>query len=194
MEKGGLSATLKETGTRRGAVVAFADEVRVGLHGQTRRVWAPRGMKVRQRVQVRYEWRYLAVAVEPASGRLRWRWQRTMQGAAVAEVVRAWREAGVESVVWDGAGGHWSGEVKAAGVRLVKQPAYSPELNPAERVGEEVRRAIEGEVYGTLEEKMAAAERRLTELTADPGTVKSLCGWEWIMHALASLPQNTAPA
>jgi transposase len=34
-------------------------------------------------------------------------------------------------------------------------PPYSPELNPAERVFEEVRRWTEGKVYGSLEAKQA---------------------------------------
>ena len=36
---------------------------------------------------------------------------------------------------------------------MVAQPAYSPELNPAERVFEEVRRWVEGRVYESIEEK-----------------------------------------
>jgi len=35
-------------------------------------------------------------------------------------------------------------------------PAYSPELNPVERVFCELRRCVEGVVYGSLEAKMAA--------------------------------------
>ena len=37
--------------------------------------------------------------------------------------------------------------------RRQSKPAYSPELNPAEPVFEEVRRWVEGRVYGSVEEK-----------------------------------------
>jgi hypothetical protein len=37
--------------------LACGDELRVGRCGQVRRVWAPRGVKVRQRVQLTRQWR-----------------------------------------------------------------------------------------------------------------------------------------
>ena len=51
----------------------------------------------------------------------------------------------VRALVWDGARSYRSELVRnVTGVKTVVQPAYSPELNPAERVFEEVRRWIEG--------------------------------------------------
>ncbi len=79
--------------------------MRVGLCGQVRRVWAPRGVKVRQRVQMTREWRYLALAVDGRRGTLRWCWIPNRKGAAIAEAVRAWQAQGLEAVVWDGASG-----------------------------------------------------------------------------------------
>ncbi len=35
-----------------------SDEMRLGLRGQTRKVLAPKGVKVVQRLQLRYEWSY----------------------------------------------------------------------------------------------------------------------------------------
>ena len=74
------------------------------------------------------------------------------------------------------------------GVTLVAQPPYAPELQPAERVFEELRRAVEGQVYASLDEKVAAVERELRALAADPARVKSLAGWQWIDEAWAALP------
>ena len=49
-------------------------------------------------------------------------------------------------------------------------------LNRAERVFEELRRVVQREVYGTIEDKMAAVDRELTSVTgshcANPTT-----GW-----------------
>ena len=47
------------------------------------------------------------------------------------------------------------------GLRRVYQPPYSPELNPAERVFEEVRRWVEGRRYERIEAKKAAVEEVL---------------------------------
>ncbi len=71
---------------------------------------------------------------------------------------------------------------------LVQQPPAAPELQPAERVFEELRRVVEGTVYATLEEKVAAVERELQALAADPARVKVLAGWHWIQEAWAALP------
>ena len=67
-------------------------------------------------------------------------------------------------------------------------PPYSPELNPAERLFEEVRRRVEGTVYATLADKVAAVEAFLRELDADPDRVRQLCGWDWLTDALDALP------
>lgn len=75
---------------------------------------------------------------------------------------------------------------------LIGLPPYSPELNPAERVLQEVRRAIEGKVHPTLEDKMAAVEKFLMELEADPGRVRSLACWDWIDAAVQQLPTSYA--
>lgn len=170
--------------------LAWADEMRLGLHGRVRRVWAPVGVKVRQRVQLRYEWRYLSLAVDGIGGRLWWHWHATMRKEAVTPVVAAWQAAGIAALVWDGAPSHRARVVRAVGVALVMQPPAAPELNPAERVFQELRRAVEGLVYATLEEKMAAVEAALTALAADPARVQRLAGWSWIAETLEQLPAD----
>ena len=181
-------AALRQAGVTQRTALAFGDEMRVGLCGQVRRVWAPRGVKVRQRVQMTRQWRYLALAVDGRRGTLRWCWLPSMQGAAIAEAVQAWQDQGLEAVVWDGASGHRAPEVRRVGLTLVPQPPYAPELQPAERVFEELRRVVEGQVYASLDEKVAAVERELQALAADPARVKALAGWHWIDEAWAALP------
>jgi hypothetical protein len=50
--------------------LGFADEMRVGLRGLVRRVWARRGVKVHQRLQLAYHWRYLFLVVNAQAGQL----------------------------------------------------------------------------------------------------------------------------
>jgi len=73
------------------------------------------------------------------------------------------------------------------GLRRVYQPPYSPELNPAERVFEEVRRWVEGRRYESIEAKKAAVEEVPRRLKAE-GKVSSLVGWHYIRRALNALP------
>jgi hypothetical protein len=51
-------------------------------------------------------------------------------------------------------------------------------------VFEEIRRWVEGKVYPTLADKVAAVEACLTALDADPARIRSLAGWAWIADAL----------
>ena len=74
------------------------------------------------------------------------------------------------------------------GFTRVFLPAYSPELNPAERVFEEVRRHIEGEVYPSLQAKRSAIDQVLRQLRADKTRLNRLVGWAWINQSLAHLP------
>jgi hypothetical protein len=188
VEKGGLSQALVAKGLKAGQVIVWADEMRVGLIGQLRRRWLPRGVKLRQKLELKYVWRYLVLAVDPIKGRLWWRWVERLRKESIFEVLKWFKAEGIEAVIWDNAPGHTAGLIRACGVPTVNLPPYSPELNPVERIFEELRRQIEGKVYGQIELKVEAAELLLKALTADPSRVKRLTGWPWITDALLSLP------
>jgi hypothetical protein len=189
VEKGGLATALAAAGLTRASGVGFADELRLGLRGTTRRVWGRRGVKVRQRLQLRYEWRYLFAAVDARAGTVWWDWLDTMKAADLAPALAWLREMDVlDALVWDGAPSHADADVRGVGLSLVALPPYSPELNPAERPFEEVRRRVEGQVYATLDAKAAAVQSFLEELDADPARVRHLCGWDWITAAHDALP------
>jgi hypothetical protein len=66
------------------------------------------------------------------------------------------------------------------GFPLVQQPAYAPELNPVDQLIEELRRAVEGKLYSSLEEKVAAIEAELRKWDADANRIRRLANWEWI--------------
>lgn len=192
MEKGGLTQALTAKGVHQRSRLYWSDEMRIGLLGQVRRRWAPRGVKLRQRIAFGRVWRYLALAVDAIRGELSWSWIENMKGHSIAGAVQALKEAGVEAVVWDRAGGHRTVAVREVGVILVEQPPASPELNPAERIFEELRRKIEGRNYEDIEAKKAAVEAELQVLAAEPAKVRSLAGWSWITNACQALPPNAA--
>lgn len=189
MEKGGLAAALAAAGLTAASRVGFADEQRIGLRGTTRRVWGRRGTKVVQRLQLRYEWAYLFAAVDARAGTIWWDWVDTMKAIDLRPVLGEVRARGLlDGLVWDGAPSHADADIRAVGLPLVALPPYSPELNPAERLFEEVRRRVEGTVYATLADKVDAVQAFLQELDADPARVRSLCGWDWLTAAQGALP------
>jgi hypothetical protein len=170
----------------------FADEMRVGLRGMVRRVWGKRGVKVRQRLQIAYEWRYLFLAVDSQAGRLFWCWLPALTAIDIRSAIRGLQPFGLAALVWDRAATHHDQGVRALGLPLVEQPPASPELNPAERVFEELRRAVEGKVYATLADKVAAVGAELARIEANPDRVRRLTGWYWITAAVQQLPHVRA--
>jgi hypothetical protein len=180
-----MTAALVEAGVPRDASIVLADELRLGLRGQSRRVLGRRGVRVVQRLQLRYEWTYLLLAVDPRAGTLRWQWLERCRAQPIKDAFAAWAPG---AVVWDGHGAHTAKLLADLPSVRVRLPAYSPELNPAERVFEEVRRHVEGRVYATLADKQRRADRYLRQLAADPARVRQLCGWDWLTAALDALP------
>jgi hypothetical protein len=167
--------------------------MRVGLHGMVRRVWGRRGVKVRQRRQIEYHWRYLFLAVDAEQGRLHWGWIPALTALETRGAIRGLQQStDLAGLVWDRAPGHTDKTVRDLALPLISLPPYSPELNPAERVFEEIRRAVEGEVYATLEDKVAAVDRILEEWDADPARVRSLADWDWIAAARRQAPADIA--
>jgi hypothetical protein len=188
VEKGDLRDALAGVGVTLGSAFGFADEMRVGLRGMVRRVWGKRGVKVRQRLQIACEWRYLFLAVDTQAGRLFWCWLPALTAIDIRSAIRGLQPFGLAALVWDRASAHRDQGVRALGLPLVEQPPASPELNPAERVFEELRRAVEGKVYATLEEKVEAVQAELARLDVDPGRVRRLTGWAWVATAVGQLP------
>jgi transposase len=183
-----MTAALVGAGVGRDTEVVLADELRLGLRGQVRRVLAPRGVKVTQRLQLTYAWAYLLLAVDPRAGTLRWRWLDRLRAAVLKAVLAEWA---LDAVVWDGHGAHRAKLLADLPTRRVGLPPYSPELNPAERVFQELRRRLEGRTYPTVADKQAAADAYLVQLAADPDRVRRLCGWPWLTDALDQLPAHS---
>ena len=158
-----------------------------------RRVWGRRGVKIRQRLQLVYEWRYLFLVVDGRKGTLHWSWIDSMKAEMVGAAVNGLKHnTEVAAVVWDGAPSHRDHRVHGLGLPLIGLPPYSPELNPAERVIEEVRRWIEGRVYNSIEDKVEAVEAFLSKLESDPHQVRVLTCWDWIDQAIQRLPCGIA--
>jgi transposase len=112
-----------------------------------------------------------------------------MRSVETTSVVLGWqRNTDLEAVVWDGAPSHRAEVVQDLGFPLVQQPAYAPELNPVERLIEELRRAVEGKVYDSLDAKVAAIEAELRKWDVNPDRVRRLAYWDWIKDTLKQLP------
>jgi len=158
---------------------------RVGLIGQARRRWTVRGVRLCQRVERSYKWRYLQVAVDPLSGEVWQRWSERLGKEAAAAALSEWRALGVAVVVWENSGSHRARAVREMGVALVYLPACLSELPSVVGVLCAVGRCVAGVVDGLLAVKMVSVAGALGGLRE--GMVR-LVGWGWIREALAGLP------
>jgi hypothetical protein len=98
-----MTAAHIEAGVTHDASVLLADESRLGLRGQVRRVLAPRGVAAAQRLPLNYQWAYLLLAVDPRAGTLRWHWLERCRAGPIKATLAAWT---LDAIVWDDAGAH----------------------------------------------------------------------------------------
>lgn len=68
-------------------------------------------------------------------------------------------------------------------VILLFQPAYSPEVNPIERLWGYVKEQLKLLRFEGIEELRSAVQKELTNLTEE--VIASLTGWEFILSALS---------
>lgn len=84
-------------------------------------------------------------------------------------------------VVWDNAPCHRPKiHREIPGLIVLFLPPYSPELNPAERFFEELRRATANHIFKSIEEQERAIEEKLNALADDSEGMKRLLGYDWI--------------
>lgn len=98
--------------------------------------------------------------------------------------VRQWD---LEIVICDGASSHRGQDIAQLPMKRIFA-LYSPELNPAERIFEEIRREIEGVVYPSLRAKRNRIHQFLRRLPADKDRLALLVYWDWISERFDQLP------
>ncbi len=174
-----------------GAVVEVwaTDEHRIGLKPILRRVWAPRGKRPVIAIHPRYRWRYLSGYVHPASGRTHWHLSSGISITLFTRSLAAFAEqAGVSPdkeivLVLDRAGWHLSQRVVIpAHLHLVPLPAYTPELQPAERLWTFSNTPLVNRRPADLDELDALQLDRCAALQTDPtlvATIQSATHYHW---------------
>lgn len=167
----------------------FEDEARFGLKLPRYRRVTSRGVRPVQPYQPLYEYYWLYGAVEPKTGEAFWLEMPALDGDCFGVFLRELSRAYPSStnvVVLDGAPAHvWTRLVVPENVVLVYQPAYSPELNPVERVWLALRQRLDvfdeavRTQLGALRECVAEQVRALSE-----GELRSLTRYGYIRGAL----------
>lgn len=140
------------------------DESRFGLHTIVRHCWGLIGERVVRPFQQIFEWEYLYGAVniqtgEPVfchmprvSSEITWEFLKELEKTKPGEH---------HVVLWDGAGFHQAppkGEQDVEGkwkmlekIHVIKLPAYCPELNPTEKIWDQIKDVVCNEAYESID-------------------------------------------
>jgi transposase len=160
------------------------DEHRIGLKPVTRRVWAPVGKRPISHGHHRFEWLYVTAFVSPATGEVFWDVSNGVSKPFFEALLRLFAEeagAGRDRIivlVLDNAGWHGeAGLVVPEGVRLVFQPAYTPEVQPAETLWTLVDEPIVNKHIPDLETLDEVISARCAALAAERQKIKSQAGF-----------------
>jgi transposase len=89
-------------------------------------------------------------------------------------------------MILDGASSHWAKALALPhNIRLVRLPAYAPELNPQERIWDELReKEFPDRVFDDMAGVIRQLDQGLPRLAADSKRLRSTAGWPWIMSRL----------
>jgi len=162
------------------------DEHRIGLKPILRKVWCRKGQRPVVPVQHRYEWLYVYGFVRPTTGDTYWLLLPTVSSAAFTLAVQEFAHgigAGMGKqivLVVDQAGWHRSRQVVLpVGVHVTFLPAYSPELQPAERLWTLTNEALVNRHFATLDELQTVQAERCRTLRMLPTMVQAHTLFHW---------------
>lgn len=157
----------------------FQDQARFGRILDTRRCWCPKPIRPLCRSLVSREYTYVYAAVDVASGEMDSLILPHVNGACMQifldELAARHPEERIVMVL-DGAGWHQENGLKLpSNLRFLKQPPYSPELNPVEHEWDEIREKffhnLAFDSVDGLEDRLCDA---LYSMELDPAKVRSI--------------------
>lgn len=165
--------------------VMFQDEARFGRINDPKRCWSPEGTRPTVGKQIVREYTYAYGAVSPRDGGADFLILPVMTAAAInvfLEEVGQRHEGEFILMIYDGAPCHSPGALDIPENMTIRTlPPYSPELNPAENIWDEMREKFFANI---VFESMEAVENKLSEASihyqTHPDTVRSITAFSWI--------------
>jgi transposase len=163
----------------------FGDEMRYGLISNFRRSWSKVGQRTVIDSQQSFDNRYLFSAVSPLTGHsFHLTGIEGFDTEAAHTFLRELKKhhpSKMVVLVWDNAPCHRPQiHREIPGLIVLFLPPYSPELNPAERFFEELRKATANQIFKSIKKQEQLIEEKLNLLIEDIGAMKQLLGYEWI--------------
>ena len=144
---------------------------------------APRGERPLGQVDERYEWLWLYAATHPQTGRVFWLILPRLDGSWVQAFLDALaREHAPEGkrllLVWEGASAHRATAVQVPErISLLSVAAYTPELNPSERVWPLVKEGVANRAHESLDELEQKVCSRCQKIKAEEVSARTKYYW-----------------
>ncbi|HVI79212.1 MAG TPA: IS630 family transposase [Candidatus Acidoferrum sp.] len=163
----------------------FEDEARFGRLSEPQRCWAPKGVRPEVPAQIVREYEYAYAAVSPHDGVLDTlvlpKVNTEAMGLFLAEVAQRHPHEFIVMVL-DGAGWHRAKRLSVPeNMRLVPLPPWSPQLNPAEHLWDELReKYFANRRFESMDQLEKQLVTGLVVLESDAPRMASLTGFDWI--------------
>lgn len=165
------------------------DEARFGLQPIIRKQWAKRGCRPIAQTNPKYEWTWSYGAVEMQTGESFFLILPNLQTTSVEIFLSEFAAAkGIGKqkravLLWDGAPAH-RGELKVPeGIELFSIPAYTPQLNPSERLWSPLREAVANRSFEEIEEMEEVLINAIRDLSEQKEYLSSLTNYDWLPPA-----------
>ena len=163
------------------------DETRFGLKTIQRRRLTLKGIKPVGKVQWQYKTFYLYGVVEPKSGESFFFEFCHLDTICFEKFLELFSEAYPEDlhiIHVDNGSFHSSLQLHLPdNIILLFQPSHTPQVNPIERLWEEIKEELSWELFDNLEALKVAVEKILAKLSQK--VIASVTGWDFILEALS---------
>ena len=161
----------------------FEDEMRFGLRTNLKNRWTPKGIRPKGSIKIGYQWGYLYAAVNPKEGLLQaWLMPDMQQNTFQCFLDDFSEKAKADCLlIMDGAPAHRSKLKLPQHMNVWLLPAYAPELNPVERLFQELRKALSNQIFTTIKEVEDLLIIALQPYFQDQQKLRQLTLYPWMI-------------
>ena len=168
--------------------IMFQDEARFGRLPVIRSAWAPPGVRPVVPAAVERQFRYIYGAVSPFDGDVDWLVTEEMNTVNMNLFLRQISEKYCDDyilMVVDGASSHKGEMLKVPNnMAILGLPPYSPELNPAEHLWDELREKVcANAFFHTLDQVVMCVVDELEWIARATSKNISMFLWPWIINS-----------
>jgi transposase len=163
----------------------FQDEHRIGQQGSLTRIWARKGTRPRALRQQQFISAYIFGAVCPEKDKgaavIMPQANTASMQAHIDEIDQQVEKGKHAVIVLDKAGWHTSKNLRIPkNISLLSLPPYSPELNPQEQVGRQMKHNnLANRNFNNYNDIVEACSQAWMKIVSSPETIRSLCSRAW---------------